>query len=83
MCALKSSQKTLDRVKAWALANPERVRANQLRHYLKTRPPLKPVLSPLERFERLYIPVTESGCWLWLGAVNRDGYGKTKVWMHI
>lgn len=27
-----------------------------------------------ERFERLYIPEPNSGCWLWLGALNR-GYG--------
>ena len=28
-----------------------------------------------ERFERLYVPEPNSGCWLWLGAVNRSGYG--------
>ena len=29
----------------------------------------------LERFEKKYIPVTESGCWLWLGAIHSGGYG--------
>ena len=24
-----------------------------------------------------YVPVPESGCWLWLGAVDRYGYGKS------
>lgn len=33
----------------------------------------------LQRFDRLWIPVTESGCWLWTGCCNQDGYGKTKV----
>ena len=26
-------------------------------------------------FEDKYIPVTESGCWLWTGATNSKGYG--------
>lgn len=29
-----------------------------------------------ENFEDWYIPVTESGCWLWLGPVQGDGPGK-------
>lgn len=28
-----------------------------------------------QRFENRYIPVPESGCWLWLGPLDRDGYG--------
>ena len=32
--------------------------------------------EPLQpRFERNFIPVTESGCWLWTGYSRRDGYG--------
>jgi hypothetical protein len=32
--------------------------------------------TPLERFERHYIPEPNSGCWLWLGSVDRrSGYG--------
>jgi hypothetical protein len=31
----------------------------------------------MERFERSYTPVTESGCWLWNGSTDDDGYGKT------
>jgi hypothetical protein len=27
------------------------------------------------RFEAKYIPVPESGCWLWEGPVTGDGYG--------
>lgn len=30
---------------------------------------------PMLTFEQQYIPVTESGCWLWTGGVNPDGYG--------
>lgn len=30
---------------------------------------------PKLRFEDQYIPVTESGCWLWLGGIDQDGYG--------
>lgn len=76
---LKSDQATLDRAKAWAIANPERRKAIALKSYLKLRPELKSVLTPFQRFESLYTPVPASGCWLWTGSVNRYGYGKTKV----
>ena len=32
-------------------------------------------MSVIERFESKYIPVTESGCWLWLGSLSKTGYG--------
>lgn len=31
--------------------------------------------SLAERFEAKYIPEPNSGCWLWTGALNSDGYG--------
>jgi hypothetical protein len=33
----------------------------------------------LERIERLSIPEPNSGCWLWLGSLNDDGYGSIIV----
>lgn len=30
----------------------------------------------LEQFEKYVMPVTESGCWLWLGYVSENGYGR-------
>ena len=35
----------------------------------------KPRKSAVERFETMYIPEPNSGCWLWLGAMVPDGYG--------
>lgn len=32
-------------------------------------------MSPLERFESKYIPVTESGCWIWTASTYTNGYG--------
>jgi len=32
-----------------------------------------------ERFEMQYIPVTESGCWIWVGSISKSGYGRIKV----
>jgi len=29
----------------------------------------------MERFEEKYIPVTESGCWIWVAADKGNGYG--------
>lgn len=29
-----------------------------------------------ERFERLYIPEPNSGCWLWIGNLDNCGYGR-------
>lgn len=41
----------------------------------------------IERFEQNYIPEPNSGCWLWLGALNKQGYGgikdgKTRILAH-
>lgn len=36
-------------------------------------------MGVLERFEEKYIPVTESGCWLWIAYIDqspRGGYGR-------
>ncbi len=30
----------------------------------------------LKRFEAKYVPVTESGCWLWIGCTTSAGYGR-------
>lgn len=30
----------------------------------------------LERFEEKYIPEPMSGCWLWIGSCDKDGYGR-------
>lgn len=32
--------------------------------------------DPVERAMDSFIPVPHSGCWLWLKAVDKDGYGK-------
>lgn len=32
-----------------------------------------------ERFERLSIPEPNTGCWLWLGHVAKNGYGRMTV----
>ncbi len=35
------------------------------------------VAVPLtERFEQKYIPVTETGCWLWIASYSTKGYGR-------
>jgi len=35
------------------------------------------MLNISDRFERKYMPVPESGCWVWTGAVmTKDGYGR-------
>jgi len=37
----------------------------------------KPMLL-ITRFELMYIPEPNSGCWLWLGNLHRMGYGRLK-----
>lgn len=37
------------------------------------------MLTLAERIERLSTPVPEAGCWLWLGYINRHGYGNIEV----
>lgn len=32
-----------------------------------------------ERFEEKYIPVTETGCWLWTGSQTEQGYGHIRI----
>lgn len=31
---------------------------------------------PKLKFDDLWVPVTESGCWLWVGSMAADGYGE-------
>ena len=31
------------------------------------------------RFEEKYIPVTETGCWLWTASVTEKGYGEIRI----
>jgi len=33
----------------------------------------------IERFEEKYIPEPMSGCWIWIGSCNPDGYGMINV----
>ena len=35
--------------------------------------------AAIERFNERYIPVPESGCWIWLGNPNAYGYGVIRV----
>ncbi len=32
-----------------------------------------------ERFEEKYIPITESGCWIWVGSLGTYGYGQISI----
>lgn len=32
-----------------------------------------------DRFDRYVMPVTECGCWLWIGSLNKGGYGQINV----
>ena len=32
-------------------------------------------IPDLERFEKKYVPEPNSGCWIWLGGTDRNGYG--------
>jgi hypothetical protein len=36
-------------------------------------------IHPFDRFDELYIPEPNSGCWLWLGHINNKGYGKFQL----
>lgn len=36
-------------------------------------------MSPIGKFEANYIPVPESGCWLWIAGDNGVGYGKLTI----
>jgi hypothetical protein len=33
-----------------------------------------------DRFNRMYTPEPNSGCWLWLGYCTKNGYGRIGVW---
>lgn len=36
-------------------------------------------ISAFDRFHMQHMPVPESGCWIWIGTINRFGYGRMKV----
>lgn len=35
--------------------------------------------SNVAAFHARYVPVTESGCWLWTGTVSHKGYGRIRI----
>lgn len=35
-------------------------------------------MGPRDLIDRMSIPVPESGCWLWLGWIDKDGYAGTR-----
>jgi hypothetical protein len=35
--------------------------------------------SPQVRFQAYIVPVTETGCWLWLGEYSHNGYGRFRL----
>ena len=35
----------------------------------------RPVTDPVVRFVRFIVPSPDSDCWLWDGALDKDGYG--------
>lgn len=39
----------------------------------------KELESIRHRFEEKFIPVTESGCWLWTASIDRGGYGRFRL----
>jgi hypothetical protein len=53
------------------------------RHYnMKRRDMLKKTWfdkSMIDRFLEKIMPVTESGCWIWLGSTTKDGYGRAWI----
>ena len=36
-------------------------------------------MSIPERIEKKIVPITEGGCWIWIGELNRNGYGRIKI----
>lgn len=42
---------------------------------------IKTICTPdgVSKFSSRYIPEPMSGCWLWLGAVDRKGYGRARL----
>lgn len=36
----------------------------------------RPALVPHEHFDKNIFPVTECGCWIWMGSLLRQGYGR-------
>lgn len=73
----KTAQDVIDKATAWNRSHVERRREIVRKNYYKYRH-LKAKPSPMEWFEQRYVPVPESGCWLWTGKTNRNGYGEVR-----
>jgi HNH endonuclease len=72
---LRNRAKVLVASRLRRLANPERTRFYTAQHRLRKYGPRIP-LTPTGRFMKKVEVVTESGCWLWLGTVQKNGYGR-------
>ena len=73
----KSSQATIDRATAWNRSHAERHREIVRKNYYKYRQ-IKPKPSSQSIIALRSIPVPESGCWLWIGKMNTNGYGELR-----
>jgi hypothetical protein len=73
----KSSQAAIDRATAWNLAHAERRREIVRKNYYAHRQ-LKPKPTAFDIIQSRSMPVTESGCWLWTGKTNQNGYGELR-----
>lgn len=40
---------------------------------------INPKAPPHERFDAKVMPITECGCWIWLGKLTDNGYGQFKL----
>lgn len=64
--------------KARYRANLDAQRERGRSYYMRTRV-LTGRRTVLDRFEEWYEPVTETGCWIWLGVLTEQGYGKARL----
>ena len=49
------------------------------RKHMKGIIPAEKLAKAKEKFNSSYMPVTETGCWIWMGRINCNGYGNVEI----
>jgi len=78
---LRNRESVLKRTGAYQRAHPEQVREYQRQYKIrKFGPPVNKTQE--QRFLEKVLPEPNTGCWIWIGTIQKNGYGRAAFGDH-